>query len=85
MRYVAGCAMARNDMRKTLKIEGELLGALRQFAADSGRTLDDLGHEAVGLLLKKHCRPRSLQEALKMSLRSLPLNDNGPAARKRAR
>lgn len=77
--------MAQNDIRKTLKIDGELLDALRQFAADSGRTLDDLAHEGFGLLLKKHCRPRNLKEALKMSLRRLPLNDNGAAPKKRAR
>lgn len=71
-------------MRKTFNIDDDLLAALHQLAADSGRRLEDLAEEAFGLLLKKHCRPRNLKEALRMSLRSFALNDNGPS-KKRAR
>lgn len=77
--------MARNEIRKTIKIDQELLAALHQFADDSGRALDDLADEAFSLLLKKHARPRNLKEALCMSLRSFALNDNGEAPKKRAR
>ncbi len=76
--------MAGREIRKTFKIQGELLDALRHFAEDKGHTLDALAHEAFGLLLHKHNRPRNLKEALKMSLRGFALNDNGPS-RKRAR
>lgn len=63
-------------MRKVFELQPELLQALKQLADDSGRTMDELADEAFGLLLKKHCRPRTLKEAFQMSLRRFARNDN---------
>jgi non-ribosomal peptide synthetase component F len=73
-------------MRKVFELEPETIQGLKQFADDSGRTLDDLAEEAFGLLLKKHCRPRTLKEAFQMSLRQFARNDNETSeSEKRAR
>jgi hypothetical protein len=63
-------------MRKVLDLDDEMLQALKHFAAESDRTIDELAHEAFALLLKKYCRPKSLKEALEMSLRRFAGNDN---------
>jgi hypothetical protein len=72
-------------MRKTFEIDGETLAALKLFAEDSGRTLDELAGEAFTLLLRKHGRPKGLNEALRFSLRTMPRNDNGADRQKRVR
>jgi hypothetical protein len=72
-------------MKKVFDLEGETLSALKLLALDSKRSLDDLASEAFSLLLKKHNRPATLKEALRMSLRRLPFNDNHGGAQKRAR
>jgi hypothetical protein len=64
-------------MRKSFKINQYLLSVLTVLAQDTGRSLDDLGEEAIQDLLMKHNRPRTLAEAFRQSLRTLPLNDNG--------
>jgi hypothetical protein len=63
-------------MRKLFDLAPDMLNALKLFAQDSGRSFDDLAEEAFALLLRKHCRPRGLQQALLFSLRSVPRNDN---------
>jgi hypothetical protein len=63
-------------MRKVFELESELLQSLKQLADDSGRSMDQLADEAFGLLMKKHCRPRTLKEAFQMSLRRFARNDN---------
>ena len=63
-------------MRKVFDLDHDTLTALACFAQDSGRTMDDLAAEAFTLLLRKHCRPKGLQEALRFSLRAYAPNDN---------
>lgn len=68
-----GCGLI---MRKVFELESEMAKALKQFADESGRSMDELAEEAFALLLKKHCRPRTLKEAFQMSLRRFARNDN---------
>lgn len=63
-------------MRKVFEIDADIAEALKLLAADSGKSIDALADEAFGLLLKKHCRPKSLKEALQWSLRRFARNDN---------
>jgi len=72
-------------MRKKLGIDGYLMGVLSVLAQDLGRPTESLADEAVRDLLRKHDRPRSLEEALRQSLRTLPLNDNGGERQKNSR
>ncbi|MGE4064772.1 MAG: hypothetical protein AB7E79_15520 [Rhodospirillaceae bacterium] len=72
-------------MRKKIGLDGYLAGILTVLAQDLGRPVDELADEAVRDLLRKHNRPRTLEEAFKQSLRSLPLNDNGGERTKRTR
>lgn len=64
-------------MRKKIGIDNYLLGVLTVLAQDLGRSVESLADDAVRELLRKHNRPRSLEEAFRQSLRTLPLNDNG--------
>jgi len=72
-------------MRKKLGIDGYLAGVLTVLAQDLSRPTEDLADEAIRDLLRKHNRPRTLEEAFKQSLRTLPLNDNGGERTKRTR
>ncbi len=72
-------------MRKVFELESEMVQALKQLSDDSGRTPDELADEAFSLLLKKHCRPRTLKEAFQMSLRRFARNDNDCEPEQRVR
>jgi hypothetical protein len=64
--------------RKLLAVDTGILEALYEFSRQSGKRFDDLFDEALRDLMKKHCRPISLQEALEQSARSLAANDEEP-------
>jgi len=64
-------------MQKKVGIDGYLMGVLTVLAQDLGCSVESLTDEAVRDLLRKHNRPRTLEEALRQSLRTLPMNDNG--------
>jgi hypothetical protein len=72
-------------MRKKIGIEGYLLEVLTVLGQDLGRPVEALADEAVRDLLRKHNRPRTLEEAFQQSLRTLPLNDNGGERHKTSR
>jgi hypothetical protein len=72
-------------MRKVIEFEEEMLEALKQFAAERNQTLSEIAHDACALLLNKHGRPTNLKEALEMSLRRLPQNDNRRAKSQQVR
>ena len=71
-------------MRKKVEIDPYLLGVLTVLAQDFGCSVESLADDAVRELLRKHNRPRTLEEAFRQSLRTLPMNDNGgePQAKK---
>jgi hypothetical protein len=76
----------RLSMRKQFDLDQDVLGALTLLAADRGISLERLATEAFLDLLKKHNRPTNLADALRQSLRSFPVNDNGiRAAKERTR
>ena len=72
-------------MRKKIGIEGYLTDVLTVLAQDLGRPVENLADEAVRDLLRKHNRPRTLEEAFQQSLRTLPLNDNGGGEQRKTR
>jgi hypothetical protein len=69
-------------MRKQFDLDQDVLGALTLLAADRGISLERLATEAFLDLLRKHGRPTNLKDALRQSLRSFPVNDNGTRAAK---
>ena len=71
-------------MQKKVGIDGYLMGVLTVLAQDMACSVESLADEAVRDLLRKHNRPRTLEEALRQSLRTLPMNDNGGGEQKRA-
>jgi hypothetical protein len=76
----------RLSMRKQFDLDQDVLGALTLLAADRGISLERLATEAFLDLLRKHGRPTNLKDALRQSLRSFPVNDNGiRAAKERTR
>jgi len=72
-------------MRKIIEFDGETFRALQLLGSDRMATLQELAEEAFADLLKKHGRPVTLQEALKLSLRRLPANDSKPKDHKTSR
>jgi hypothetical protein len=72
----------RLSMRKQFDLDQDVLGALTLLAADRGISLERLATEAFLDLLRKHGRPTNLKDALRQSLRSFPVNDNGTRAAK---
>ena len=71
-------------MRKTLMLSAETMHALRELSRDLKISAEALGEEALRLLFKKHNHPANLQEALRMSLRRLPTNDNKGRTKRKA-
>jgi hypothetical protein len=67
--------------RKLIEFAPELWLALDLLAKDTGRSVQDLAHEAFADLLAKYHRPASLKEALRESARRLPANDDVPPQR----
>ncbi len=61
---------------KRLHIDSATLEALSLLAADERKTLQDLADEAFADLLKKYHRPVGVKDALRQSLRRLPVNAN---------
>lgn len=71
------------DKRKLIAFDEATWAALDLLARDSMKSIQELADEAFGDLLKKHRRPTSLKEALRLSLRREPANDPAPAKVKR--
>jgi hypothetical protein len=67
------------SVRKLIAFDPETWQALILLSRDSRRSLQELAAEAFADLLKKHGRPTSLKEALRMSARQQPANDPAPA------
>ncbi len=70
-------------MGRRIELTPETWHALEALSRDTGRSIHSLADEAVGDLLKKHRRPRSLLEALRESARQHPANDREPPRAKR--
>jgi hypothetical protein len=68
--------LAGARVRKTFQVDDYVFESLRQLAADRGITVEAAVDEALRVSLRKHGRPADLQEALLLSLREFPLNDN---------
>ena len=64
-------------MKKVFEIDAAILEQLDLLAKDYGLLLQQVADRAFTEMLKKHGRPTTLIEALRMSLRRFPLNDNG--------
>lgn len=71
-------------MRKTLTLSAEMMHALRELSRELKMSAETLGEEALKLLFKKHNHPATLKEALRMSLRRLPTNDNKRPEKRKA-
>jgi len=63
---------------RRIELRPETWHALDELSRDTGRSVHSLADEAVGDLLRKHRRPRSLLEALRESARQHPANDRDP-------
>lgn len=72
-------------MRKKAGIDGYLMDVLTVLAHDLRRPVEDLVDYAVRDILRKHNRPRSLEEAFAHSLRTMPMNDNAGELKKTSR
>jgi hypothetical protein len=70
---------------RRIALTPETSHAIDALARETGRSLDELTDEALGDLLKKYRRPRSLLEALRESARQHPANDSDPPHTKRRR
>jgi hypothetical protein len=68
---------------RRIELRPETWHALDALSRDSDRSVHGLVDEAVGDLLKKHRRPRSLLEALRESTRQHPANDRDPPRARR--
>ena len=71
-------------MRKMINLSSETTNALNSLARELKISADALTEEAFKLLFKKHSHPANLKEALRMSLRRLPMNDNKGRAKRKA-
>jgi hypothetical protein len=69
--------------RKLVEFDTETWHALQGLSRDTMKSLQELADEAFGDLLRKHGRPTTLKEALRMSARRLPANDAVTASKKR--
>jgi hypothetical protein len=67
--------------RKLIEFDTETWHALHLLSKDSVKSLQELADEAFADLLRKHGRPVTLKEALRVSARRLPANDE-PSQRK---
>ena len=61
----------------------ETFQALDILSRDSGKNMQELANEAFALLLAKHDRPQTLNDALTQSNRGGPANENKPRKRHR--
>ena len=66
-------------IRKRIAFDPATWQALHQLSLDTGKSVEQLTHDAVRDLLRKHHRPVTLREALKASSRLQPANDPKPA------
>ena len=64
--------------RKLIGFDPETFRALELLSRDSRQSVQQLADEAFADLLTKHCRPRTLKDALKQSSRAEPANENKP-------
>ena len=71
-------------MRKMFNLSSETTSALNALARELKTSGDALTEEALKPLFKKHGHPANLKEALRMSLRRLPMNDNKGRAKRKA-
>jgi hypothetical protein len=87
----AGASNSGTDMayrqtgyrRKVIGFDPEIFQALAILSRDSGKNMQELANEAFALLLAKHHRPRTLNDALTQSTRGGPANENKPRKRHR--
>ena len=78
--------MTKPPMRKRIEFDPETWQALHFLGRDSMKTLQELADEAFRDLLRKHCRPVSLKEALRESTRRHPANDDSiPGSKPKSR
>jgi hypothetical protein len=61
---------------KRVQFDDETWQAIGLLASDTMKDFQELADEAFSDLLKKHKRPRSLNEALRQSVRQVPANEN---------
>jgi hypothetical protein len=73
----------KGSRRKLVEFDAETWHALQGLSRDTMKSLRELADEAFGDLLRKHGRPTSLKEALRMSGRRLPANDPASASKRR--
>ena len=68
--------------RKLIGFDPETQRALELLSRDSGKSLQQLADEAFADLLAKHHRPRTFMDALKLSTKRGPANENKPRKRR---
>jgi hypothetical protein len=71
--------MDDSPIRRRIEIDRELWHALQPLMHEQGWTLHQAADAALRVLLRKHHRPISLQDALRESLRRQPANDQPKA------
>jgi hypothetical protein len=67
---------------KRVQLDEETWQAIRLLATDTMKDFQELADEAFSDLLKKHKRPRNLNEALRQSARQAPANENAALKKK---
>lgn len=67
--------VGKASIRKIITFERSIWQAVAGLAHDRQTSLQQLADEAFRDLLKKHNRPLTLREALKVSTRSIAAND----------
>ena len=67
--------VGKASIRKIITFERSIWQAVAGLAHDRQTSLQQLADEAFRDLLKKHNRPLTLREALKVSARSIAAND----------
>lgn len=73
----------KGSRRKLVEFDAETWHALQGLSRDTMKSLQELADEAFGDLLRKHGRPTSLKEALRMSARRLPANETADVRKRR--
>lgn len=66
------------EIRHRIAFEADVHHALHQLALDRAASLQELADEAFRDLLKKYHRPVGLQQMLRQSTRTTPVNDRLP-------